>query len=237
MSSFFKDSKWDEMDWLNKAIEPYTYSVNLLLAKLPIETEIPYEDLLRQVSRSGNFYTDAMLAKIILPFVRDEDEAYKSSKIIDSFGEKIFTLVVEPDSSLDLDNERVIGGVRLVMTSPTITDEMIESMYPNFVHDILPTNAQRHQLVWINELLDIVDCKDSRNSTSSHKKIYSLKYHMLELYSSNKWKIRNVDLAIKLLRWMSTYIRTGDKRSLANISKLKCMIYSGDPIYSMEEIV
>jgi len=232
--SFLKDKEWDEMDWLNKAVEPFTFSFNEEFAKIPSEYALTYRDIVHHLSSTGELYLTIVVRRIA------ERCGISSNGMLfmDLIGiETLFELKLEPDTELDLETETIIGGVSLVKTVESFNDDMIREMLPQMVVQSFRPHFVKVTTTKINEVMDILDCKEGRSSSSIRKKIAGLKDHIYNIYRDNTWNIRNVDLAIKMLGWIQSYCENGDRCSLANLSKLKCMIHNGHPIYSMEEIV
>jgi hypothetical protein len=231
--SFLKDKEWDQMDWLNKAVEPYTFSFNLELAKMPSEFVLSYHDIMGFIREDR----EIRLRTVVNLVAANNGVTKEGLSMIDLIGlDKIFTFALEPDTELDLDKETFKGGITLIKKMESLNDDMIKELLPSLVMSIMRISSNRANANTVNEVMDILDCKEARSSSSVRKKVTALMEHVNRIYVDNVWNIRNVDLAIKMLRWIKTYCENGDRCSLANLSKLKCMIHNNHPIYSMEEI-
>lgn len=240
--SFLKDKEWEEMDWLNRAVEPYTFSFNLFLAKVPSEYIVTYSDVISYISvyseiRSQSVYSEIRLNTVVGRLLNKAGISKNDQEMFNTIGyENLFEFRLEPDTFIDLDNETIKGSLILVKKMESLNDDVIKELLPEMVRNILRINSLRASVAHVNEAMDILDCKEARSSSSVRKKTDALISHIFVIYRDNTWGIRNVDLAIKMLTWIKSYCENGDRCSLANLSKLKCMVHNGHPIYSMEEI-
>jgi hypothetical protein len=221
------------MDWLNKAVEPYTFSFNLELAKIPSEFVLKYSDVVGFIKDGQEIRLRTVVNKVVTKSGVSKDGV----SMLDLLGiDKIFEFRLESDTELDLDEGVIKGGLTLVKKIESLNDDMIRELLPALVMNVLRISSSRANASTVNEAMDILDCKEARSSSSVRKKATALTDHVYNIYKDNTWNIRNVDLAIKMLYWIKGYCENADRCSLANLSKLKCMIHNGHPIYSMEEI-
>ena len=233
MSTFLKDKEWDQMDWLNRAVEPFTFSFNSYITKIPSTYDVSYYEIINMI-KNGREIRLAEVAKQLV--VRSEIDKHGIS-VLEMIGyENIFTFDLEPDTEIDLESGVIKGKLSLVKKMESMNDDSIKELMPQLVINNFRVSSSRSQASHVNEVMDILECKTNRSSSSVRKKCSGLQTHLHEIYKENKWNIRNVDLAIKMLSWISSYCENGDRYSLANLSKLKCMTHNGHPIYSMEEI-
>jgi len=231
--SFLKDKEWDQMDWLNRAVEPYIFSFNLELAKIPSEFVLKYSDVIGFVKDNYEIRLSAVVNRVMTKSGVNKE----GISMLDLLGiDEIFEFRLESDTELDLDQEIIKGGITLVKKIESLNDDMIRELLPTLVMNILRISSSRGNASTVNEVMDILDCKEARSSSSVRKKASALTDHVYNVYKDNTWNIRNVDLAIKMLYWIKGYCENADRCSLANLSKLKCMTHNGHPIYSMEEI-
>jgi len=231
--SFLKDKEWDEMDWLNKAVEPYTFSLNTELVKIPSNYTLTYHDILYHLKKN-----DISMQSVLLNIASKFSVSDESIAMLDYFGhDNIFEIQIDGSPEISLDEMQIkYGSVSLVKKTESLTDDLIKQTLPKFVHYMLRIDRDKAEAAFLNDTMDILDCKEGRNSSSIKVKISSIFHHVAHIYENNLWNIRNVDLLIKKLRWIKSFCEKGDRCSIANLSKLKCMIYGGHPIYSMEEI-
>jgi len=231
--SFLKDAKWDEMDWLNKAVEPFTFSLNQTLEKIPSTYVVRYDEIVNHV---GSYSVDfSTLVRNMLESAKLTEEELSLVSLVST--EALFSIHVEPDTTLDLDAKTINGALTVSKKIESFSDDHVAELIPRLVHQFLYSSWGKADSSRLNEVMDILDCKEARKTSSSKKKKRGLELYLLKTFRDNTWNIKNVDLIIKFLQWIIQYIDSGDRCSLANLSKLKCMTYSGNPIYSMEEII
>ena len=82
------------------------------------------------------------------------------------------------------------------------------------------------------ELASILGVQDLSNV--NRRLVNSIGMLQAEIISQNKWNIRNMDLLRLFQTWIHRVVNHGDTKALINITKLKCMTYNKQPIYSME---
>jgi ribosomal protein S13 len=228
--SFLKDKEWENMDWLNKAVEPIVFSVNNEIPKLPSRIDIPASVFRTAVRRNENYlHVDNLIIdechKLNMPKYTI-DILYKIG-----FG-KLYNVQSEPEVFYDVGTQTLRGDIYLVKQIETLDEEAIQSLLISFTYGISGMSADT-----ANEIMDIIGCEEARKTKSATKKVRAIRNYMQNVFRENKWNIRNIDLCIKLVMWINAYLDNGNRAALANISKLKCMVYNGHPIYSMEEIV
>jgi len=231
--SFLDDKTWDEMDWLNKAVEPYIFSFNQDLARLPSEYVFSYRDFESFIKKS-RYQISLPIAVEMLCSKFDVDYSH----IVEALDkDTLFRLDMDLGTTIDIQRGTIDGKLSLVKLTTSLSDEQIRDMLVRLVDHIFGYSSNGVQTRPLKEVMDIVGCQEAKKSNSTRKKWHALKMYMSNIFRENTWNIKNVDLAIKLIQWIENYCRTESRLSLANLSKLKCMVHNGHPIYSMEEIV
>lgn len=234
-SNLFTDKEYEDMEWLSKAIEPYIFYVNELLAKLPDQYDLTIDDLL---SQSGDYYNSVSKTATIDSLLKDLGI---NKNTLDSSNRdgllSCFVLQVEPDTTINLAEKTIHGAVRLVKTKAAIDDEEIRDIFSHKFQSILWENTHGETLSRLNELMDLLGIHVSRKSRSANKKINAICEFMGQILKDDVWKIRNEQLVLNLAKWMADFLSTGNLASLANITRLKCMTYNQHPLYSMQETV
>lgn len=233
--AFLDDKQWEEMDWLNKAIEPFTFSLNGILANLPLEYVLNYNDLKNHIVHNEHVRIEYFLNHMLSEIKASKEEC----ELLQIIGyTNFYKIIIAPNTIIDIDEQKIIGHIAIVKYKESLSDDDIKELLPtlNSFHD-LRLSRMTAKNTYVNELLDLLECKEARRSTSVNKKASVLQNHITKMLHENTWNIKNVDLVIKLLKWIKSYVKNGDAYSLANISKLKCMTHKKNPIYSMEEVV
>lgn len=230
--SFFQDKTWDEMDWLNKAVEPYVFSFNEDFAKIPSEWKIPSHYILNMYA---NNHSIALRDLVVLMMNYNKLNKLEQERILQIECDKLFKIQVSDEAYIDPQAQTMVGEIFLIKKDVVLDDEFVSNILQN--HVMKTFNSYHVPAERVNEVMDILNCKETRSSSSVRKKIYGLRRFLVDLFADNKWNIRNVDLAMKMVTWTFEYCQTGDRQSLANLSKLKCMVHNGHPIYSMQEVL
>ncbi len=248
-SSFLKDKAWENMDWLNKAVEPYIFSFNTELGKLPNRVELSYQDIITAIGKDVITYSDDVsMDKFLnarLGFDQEGVLTESAKRFFHAWANmhygknemQFFTLEVAEDSALDIKNKKLIGSVAIVKQIEALDEDMINEMLPSLVGRLFSVSSEKAHTSYVNEVMDILDCKEARSSTSLNKKCHALRNHLVTIFAKNEYNIKNVDLIISFIGWINSYCTSGKMDALANLSKLKCMVHNGHPIYSMKEVV
>jgi hypothetical protein len=233
--AFLDDKQYEEMDWLNKAIEPYTFSLSDTLVKLPSEYVLEYEELVPYIADDRHlrleYFCNRMLDKAGI--------SKEQAELFDLIGfERYFKMTVEPGTKIEVAEKRIVGRISIVKEKESLGDDEIKELLPylNSRHELC-INVASAKPANISVLSDLLECKENGRSRAINKRARVLQTHIGRIVYDNTWNIKNVDLIIKLLKWIKSYAKNGDAYSLANISKLKCMTHKKNPIYSMEEVV
>ena len=88
----------------------------------------------------------------------------------------------------------------------------------------------------INEILDTLGgCTEDMKNRSARKKLHRVKGRLEEIFRTNEWRVRDMNLANNVGYWIKAYIMNGTISDLVNLTKLKVMTHSNMPIYSIKE--
>jgi hypothetical protein len=92
----------------------------------------------------------------------------------------------------------------------------------------------------MDELLDMFEAtavaRCSRKRVTKGDKMWALRSAVEGIIGEDKWLIRNGELIRKMLMWISQYLNHGNVAAMANLSKLKIMTHTKQPIYSIKEV-
>lgn len=254
----FDDKEYEQMDWLNKAVEPYVSSFHNLVVELPSRVEISVDKFmnyaiycttvssLTSATRSRNYLLEEEI-KESFPF---KDDVYLRSCFMSDVVSTIYVAGFEhadgtihsaikvdlryPASSLD-------GKLVYIKDESKINDDIFIKMIYNYTqklmgdiwsYDVVDFNKK------IKEIYRVISASDIPKKTRTRiHTTHGVKVAMTNIILEDTWRIRNLDLFVKMVDWVVAYIRDGDELALANFIKLKCMTHNDKPIYSMEEMV
>ena len=229
----FGDKKYEDLDFLTKALEPISYSLNEKIALLPKEIEVTIDDLLPHVT---SYYDGlptvefpdvlhCMLQKILNTSFTSSEER--------EFGE-FYVWSVTDSCVIDFDRKRIMGSMKLVRIKEAFTEEeLLSKMDSDGLETICRIDTHIASMERFNEILDLMGC--DLKGKSFKNKMYDLKRAYNTAMKENKWNIRDVDLSNKIGVWIRKYIETGDLAAMTNFCKIKAITHRGYPIYSIEE--
>lgn len=229
--NLFEDKEYDKLDWLNKAVEPFIFPPNDVLAAMPEVVTFDFATIWslcnegRQLNLSMDRLVDyaASLEKI------DMGHACLLVK-------EHYKLEVDPDTVINLEEKSMTGGVRIIKTKNQLNDEDIASLLSIKLYEKLRyINYENQYLQRLNEVLDLIGAKETRGSRSARNKLGEIADTMKKVVLEDKWRVRNYDLMLSTGDWLKKYIEDGNLAAMSNFTRLKCMTHKGIPIYSMEE--
>lgn len=231
----FDDQKYENMDWLSQTVEPYEWSLNEYLSKLPEQWEFKYDKIV-EVLFKGHWKKDH-IAKSDIVF-----DMLKNTEYYDLLSQQPLNLINNSydlccDNLVDLNLEEQTGPVLYIKKNkPMISDKEMIDYVKQQVRGILDINYT--QVCLLNEICDTVDApKEYKSTRNLKRKREILIKRVQQIIDEDIWRIRNIDLILKIIKWISDYISNGNIAALANLSKIKVMTHKELPIYSMEEIV
>lgn len=230
----FKDREYEDMEWLNKAIEPFIFPFNEVLASLKDVYEVPYDVIYKHFLIDDNYTLD--IEKLVM-LANDIDISLSDIYFID----KVFEIHIAYGTTLDITNKKIIGSVNLVKTVSHIDDEQLKQIFSDKVYSTINSVTRKNEtnIHRLNEVMDLINCINDRSSRSQKYKLRSISSRYKEIIANDEWKIRDTTLILKCANWICDYLNHGNLAALSNLTKLKCMthINNGSPIYSIEETV
>jgi hypothetical protein len=223
MGSFFKDDKYEGMDFLTQAVRPLLWEPHEKFIQVPDEIEIEM-DFLKETGRNLSINMTTFLKKVSKDYFGNSHDLYEVSKW--------FSIEVEKDTYIDLEKQEIIGSVKLVKKSTEISEQEILDYLAGqtFMDYRRRVQGEAKRAREIMELLGTTP-ESKKNSYNT------LKNQVKDIIRENKLKIYNGNLILKMASWIERYVLDEDLQALANFSKLKVMTHKNEPIYSMKEIV
>lgn len=235
--SLFEDKKYEEMDWLTKAIEPIVSSKNETLASLPNEFTLTNDQLQYLMLNSWGLSIEVQNAfKFLMTKnnikIEDPNLAKEMSDCYNLIqdGDLIFYGGDQPR----IEGNGVIKLVKIkqMFDEKELQDELGQTGLSKF-YDIRNRDIPVERL---NEIIELIDGSSPLlSSRSVDKKIRGIIEMIKEIMKENKWNIRNTDLADKVSVWICLYLDKGNLAAMANFCKFKVMTHDGSPIYSIQE--
>lgn len=240
--SVFADKKFESLDWISAATEPFESKMNELLVLLPEEEQVDFDKYLKLIGDSWNMdlsLRDAV-RYLLNKSTRDAVEKYnKLSWEQQCAIQDCFCFSVSGQPVLDFTEKTIRGGtLNIVKIQHTLEESTLKRLLGaagiNSLHSFgLPQDACAR----MNDIMDLIGgCESYFKTKSTRRKKYAIVDRLKKIFAANEWNIKDADLADKVGFWVGTYISKGDLSAFANLGKLKVMTHSGNPIYSIEEI-
>jgi hypothetical protein len=253
--SIFVDKKFEELDWISRAVEPVVSTLSDIIEYLPEEIEITKE-MMSQTLKNGRH--DINIIDILLKQVKPEhldnisthqDRSYLAGSYVIDFRREDGSAYSEDDEENYLDSGPLIikydsetdhlsGSVFLKKNSTGLNEKEISTIFGakgyDAVNSIRSWSANTNRIKEIVDLLGEIQGLEEEKTSSVKKKLLFLRKKFREVVKKNTFNIKSVDLMNKMGEWIFRYITEGDEVALANICKLKIMSTMGSPIYSME---
>jgi hypothetical protein len=256
--SIFIDKKFEQLDWISKAVEPMESNLNEVLSYLPEEIEVTKQDIVDHIVRSQD---EMKYFWLIRPHIQPNHLSLINDESLITRAYKLQCRNLDGSSLDDEDSDNYLGDGPLKVRFDSSTDEISAKLFlvkvkaalseeemsmifgrkginaiANLAYNIYPSdeyNARKRMLELIDLLGPVPDFKIEK-TTSTRKTVKFLRNFYSRLCAKNTMNIKSVELIDKLAEWMVDYVLSADAIAIANIGKLKVMTSFGQPVYSME---
>jgi hypothetical protein len=229
----FDDKKYEELDWISKAVEPVEANIAKLLSELPDQYVFDYSTFLKVAG--DNYRLSLNTRRALLHAASAEGKRVEYDDLV--LLEGCYELAVSPNTLINFETETLEGEIKLIKVKNTFDDEELKNMLGfkgiRELSSIIYSNMTVSHVHEVAELLG--KCEHITKFRSKRKKIIILKNRVKEIFANNEWNIKDVELANKMCTWIAMYITKGNMAAYTNFCKLKVMTHKGLPIYSMEE--
>lgn len=233
VSDFFADKKYQEMDWISKAVSPWEFNLLPILASIPETIEITPAMICSSIEE----YSDISVAKLV------SNEAKKLGFEIDnclsmaSTWLQIFKIDLPDNTKFNFSTMSINNQIFMRKTKPTLDEADCLNYASELIRSIVGWNFKIPQdaVARAGEILDLLNVDPSKHRGARARE-RALKTAIYAVINEDKWRIRNMELVSKLGDWIVEYIGCGRLASMANFAKLKVMTHTGQPIYSMQEV-
>lgn len=233
----FDDKKFEQLDWMSQITETIESEINGLLARLPDRFELDISYIRKYAA-----YTQFSISSdsVVQDLIRNQSVLTSLEYGEMSAMAKCFRLEMSPNFEINFETDVITGSLALVKVIPTLTDEELQPLMGmkgiEAVRRINYDTEDKTILGRMNEMLDVLGkSEDAILTRSFKKKSNQIILRLREIFSTNEWRIRDMQLANKIGKWIADYISTGNLAALTNFCKLKVMTHNNMPIYSVEE--
>ena len=201
----FKDKKFEEMDWVSQACEPYIDPRNEILAKLPDELNIDLETMIiNPLAASGHI--NISRDDIVRTMMQTANINYRRiaydhrEQIRDCFD---FTVELENghnDIVVDLETKTITGGtIRFVKVKQFFDNKESAALIgkDGISHLRHKIQQERKYITGANanEILELLGDFTTIRDRSIKRKTDTIISHMKEIMLENKWNIRDIELS------------------------------------------
>lgn len=232
----FGEKKYEELDLLTKMIEPVTWSVLDVFAKLPDEVEISSETIIELINTFQRIDFKDLWEKLILGQNKLNDWRERD------FLRSRFAFKIDGDLEINTKEKTVTGGkLYIVKTSLEVSEAELTELLKNsgWADPYYMSVPNRPDCIErAREILDLIGNEKSeaalkkRSANQLSEGLYrSYKYVM----RNNLWNIRSIDLSNKICKWITFYIRDGNLAAMRNFCLVKAATHRGYPIYQIDE--
>jgi hypothetical protein len=231
----FDDKKFEQLDWMTQITEVIESDLNTILAKLPDVIDVNADFLVKNMSSGTILYTNDIIRPIIRNLT-EKDLSWDEENMLS----RCFKFTTSPNAEYNFEANTLEGSITLTKVEATFSDEELQKMMGRkgitAVCNVDFGDANEWPLVRLNEILDILgDSEQYKRNRSYRKKMWQIENRLKEIFAGNEWRIRDMNLADQIGRWIVSYIEDGNLSALTNLCKLKVMTHSSMPIYSMVE--
>ena len=232
----FDDTKLEQLDWMTQMTETIDSDLNSLLAKLPDRTPITVDYIIE----GGNSYLSLSVRNLVSLYIANVEKDLRLSWDEERCIDGCFNFEILGAPELDLRTKVISGGeIFMVKTVATLSDEELQPLMGKRGISAIGRNSSFNgagQVERLNEVLDILGgCSEAIKNRSGKKKASAIRTRLTEIFLTNEWRIRDMNLANKIGPWIMGYVVYGNLADLTNLCKLKVMTHSNMPIYSVKE--
>jgi hypothetical protein len=242
----FKDEVYEEMDDISKLIEPFEYSINNELAQFPDEFEITADKLNQSLDNGYHeHFMQDNLENIVRRVASDMSLNVLSKEIRTNWGfvREMFEIQARTDEEGRIIYNAVTGEISggklfVVKRKIAVEDREIENKMAEYAYHTLSSafnSASEVNKKNLNVIAELFGATEARQERSWRKKATKLGSHYRKLVREQKLVVKDFELFKRFINWNILYIKNGNLPAMSNITKLKIMMRSGKPIYSVKE--
>lgn len=232
----FDDKKFEQLDWMTQITETIESELNGLLARLPDVVELDYNAIISFVdfSYSMRLDSDRVVRKMLQEYGKkmlswEDENTIKGC----------YAFEVSDDLVINMESRTMIGSIKLVKTTQTLSCEQLQvAMGRKGIERLNRVNwSDSDAIARANEVMELLgNCEHALKNRSYKKKRSAIINRLERIFTTNEWRIRDMELADKIGLWISQYISNGNLAAFSNFCKVKVMTHQGGPIYSIEEL-
>lgn len=237
--SIFVDKKFDQMDWISQAVEPYEVHINNVLTKLPDFLVVQLNDI-RFTNRGSNLQIskENILDNTLKQLAQAESWRHLSwdeRHLI--YNCHAFDAVDNLEIDLRKDSTS-IPTIKLSKIKFCLEEEDAKQIIVTAINDTRHMHQQRlAKLPFVMELAKLflsqsmIDLESSRSKGRYKMSVFKSLIYSEYVLPSNR--LRSDRAAIGFTRLISSYITNGRESDLMEIMRIKMMMDNGQAIYEI----
>ena len=237
----FKDAVYEKLDDISQLVEPYEFNINSELAQMPDEIILGPDFFHSMIACGGgrdNVYESGR--KVIERTAKRQglSELGEWSRLNPDFCKEFFEILISKDAAYNPATKEMTGEVKITKKKMAYEDKEIDDMLISHMKQQFRSHLNRPSSVnkaQCNEICDLFGATDAMSDRKASGKIRKLTKRYQELLSDRTLNIRDVNLFKRFINWNIKYIKDGNLPAMSNITKLKIMMRSELPIYSIKE--
>jgi len=231
---YFSDQKFDNLDWISKAIAPWESKLATIIAALPDRIPITTQFVVNCLNQNHHDLSIQYVISKESRLLKEHTDDIIS--VGNDFLQKFFKWELPPDAYLK-PSSLEMSEINLIKIKPSMDDIDHKNLAISIIsRKGLWGGVSTNQLPRAKEIAELLGLNATNCKSLKGRNIgYTINHKISAIITEDEWRIRSIDLVEKMIDWAGDYINTGNISSLANFAKLKIMTHSGQPIYSIQE--
>jgi len=232
----FNDVVFNGLDDISKMLEPFTYSINDIVAGMPDEISIDFFDIhkLIALNPTSSVGSGIYIEKLIsIGLSKQGNIKLDNLSDVQSF----YSLKVDDNLILNLELGELSGCITIFKKSNGYSDKEMKQMVDKNILDGVKTgmsSPSQSDKKSANELAELFDIKNVNNERSTKGKRNLLIKDFENIINDNKICIKDVDFSKRVGKWIRLFLSNGNLGAIKNLCKLKIVSHKKHAIYSIE---
>jgi len=242
MSSFFKDSIFENLDDISQMVEPFQCQLNDELNKLPDRINIDFQTALYHFSNKTRYgsFGNLDVRQVLQHHMKDASVNWavlNNDKLQSFFSFMVGNGEKNQECYLDIDNKQLTNSLALIKHKAGYDDDelyklLIDALKDEWYYAMKqPGDISKAN---INEIADVFDIDGVQQERALKPKRDILIKALIEQFNDRKINIRNYELGIRFGKWITAYVCQNHMGAIKNLTLFKVMMLNGRPIYSID---
>lgn len=234
MIDIFNEKAYDRLDFLTKAIEPWTYpSLEKLVAAAPDRVEV---DLSSLQSYGGYWPSSVSTLELLTGSHKSEElrvAPYQHKQAIES----LYETSIEGSGLVDRKTMQMDGKIVVTKVRNLLAVEEIERMVKEAIGDIGSAGAGHYDRIRETAGVLGVDFRSgTRRVRSERLDTFGVLFSCGEKIRSGEWNVRNGDLVETLGKTINRYVNEGGVDGMNWLCRFKLALRTKRALYEIGEM-